>query len=524
MRKYAYCRVSTDEQGASGIGLEHQRRMSLKIGSRFEELWGSERFPDVCSETGFFVDEISAYRVPFAKRPAGKALLEVLDPGDILIISRLDRGFRSVADFSNFIKLAQKNDWNIVVGEPQIDLTTPIGRMMAKMYVLLSEWYSDFNGTRVSEALATKNNSKPLRAEASRKFDVVPSAESEYRPPSRMVLPADLPKVMRSGRVFVYVRCSHRTSAQSGLGLRHQMTKCCEYADMLAENQPNLEWKEVVYVDPAVSALSVGFTKRPQGSKLDKELRDGDVVVCLRPDRIFGSINNMSETLVDWKKRGVDLHFVDGGFSMDTASGQMFLNVMVSFSQFERQLASSRAKETYAVMASQGRFTGGRCGFYPPFYREHIIADRSTGEKKRRLIIDHKQMVAFRYLLIMSNRMSQTEAVKRLEEIIAKRENRRPIPLSGVKRRGPWKNIPAYYVPNRTGYVFPIWTTSKFRKGLKLWDEVQGKWREKMDEEREILRALADKSGFRPHLPQARKPSQRFWGNKTEDVPTANLP
>lgn len=527
MRKYAYCRVSTDEQGVSGIGLAHQRAASLKMGERIPCLWGTELFPDaasakkgvVCTEPGFFVDVVSAYRTPFVQRPAGRALVEILDPGDTIIFSRLDRGFRSVMDFCSFIKLAQQNEWNVVCQDPPLDLSTPYGRMQAKFYVLVSEWYSDFNSIRVKEALAAKKERGGLLEQE--RPEMVTSLPSEYRPTKKVVLPADLTPAMPPGRIFVYIRCSHRTSAESGLGLRHQMTAGCRYADMLSQQYPTLEWKDEIYTDAAVSALSIGMFNRPNGRKLNEVLRSGDVVVCLRPDRIFGSVRDMSETLVDWSDRGVSLHFVDGGgMSMSTPAGQMAMNAMVAFSQFERQLASARAKESRAILESEGKFTGGRNGHYPPFYRMAMASETLPGEKKtkksRRLVIDRKQISTFMLIERLGRRIGIKNALIRVEELIAKRENRPPIPEHGVQKKGRWANVPRHYVPDRNGNIWPMWTRRRFNGARESWPTVQAEWRRKAQEERDALRKLSDETEYQRHYATAFRGRRRYWDNVPE--------
>ena len=107
MAKYAYCRVSTDAQGESGVSLKAQDTITQKIGLRIDDVWGDARFPERIERTGYFVDVHSAYRCGFFERPAGRKLLDVLDDGDTIIMQRLDRGFRSVGDFCNFIEIGR---------------------------------------------------------------------------------------------------------------------------------------------------------------------------------------------------------------------------------------------------------------------------------------------------------------------------------------------------------------------------------------------------------------------------------
>jgi len=164
MRKlYAYIRVSTDRQAESGLGVTAQTNACLREGQILGGEWAMTHVGNT-DLPGFYVDDgVSAYRVHLAKRPAGKGMLAVLKRGDTIILAKQDRGFRSVADFSQFAKLCQKNRWNLVCLNPRIDLSTPNGRAMANFYALVAEWESDMRGQRVQDALAVKKAAKSGR-------------------------------------------------------------------------------------------------------------------------------------------------------------------------------------------------------------------------------------------------------------------------------------------------------------------------------------------------------------------------
>ena len=86
-RCFGYCRVSTEQQADSGIGLDEQRR---KIEARAAEMnWRLEHV---------YVDAGVSGSTPLGRRPEGARLLAALRPGDIVVAARMDRCFRSAFD------------------------------------------------------------------------------------------------------------------------------------------------------------------------------------------------------------------------------------------------------------------------------------------------------------------------------------------------------------------------------------------------------------------------------------------
>lgn len=87
MAVYGYCRVSTDRQADEGESLDVQRR-KLE-GYAMQQGWTLDRV---------FVERAVSGSRPLDDRPEGQKLLAALQPGDVLITSKLDRMFRSALD------------------------------------------------------------------------------------------------------------------------------------------------------------------------------------------------------------------------------------------------------------------------------------------------------------------------------------------------------------------------------------------------------------------------------------------
>lgn len=498
--KYAYIRVSTVEQAESGLSLRTQEKVCRRLYKQIDDSIGPHAFP-VTSHDGFFVDVTSSWRKAFANRPAGSALVKVLQPGDTICIARLDRAFRNVADFCDFVKLASKNLWNVVCADPVVDLGTPYGRLMATACAMMAQFESDMKSMRTKEALAIKRATGSVpKPKSERKSQ----AESEYRPKKQLQPVSGLP----SGRAFVYVRCSHLSSAESGLGMRAQANACCEYAENLAEMNPNLEWSdcdEFVVADCAVSAYKIPLFKRPEGKRLNSLLKKGDVVICLRPDRMFASTLDMANTMKEWNERGVAVHFVETGLSSNDPSGQLLLTVLVAFSQFERAMIGARCREIRATLEQAGSYTGGRSGGYPPFWRQVEIGDAKV------MVLDAAQIAAFRCINMIIRRTGCTirAALARFEELLAKRENRPAIPEYGVSRRGKFASLPDRFIPTDTGQIFPVWTKRRYGYYKQHWEETIRLWYGKSPGERRHLRLFAKEDGYRRHTSMKRETVDR---------------
>tara|TARA_Y100000593_G_scaffold91707_1_gene181307 strand:- start:629 stop:1366 length:738 start_codon:yes stop_codon:yes gene_type:complete len=84
---YGYIRVSTNQQVETGMSLKEQERQ-IKSYAQLKNL----KIKKIFTERG-----VSA-GVELIKRPCGKQLLSIVEDGDVIISSKLDRMFRSTLD------------------------------------------------------------------------------------------------------------------------------------------------------------------------------------------------------------------------------------------------------------------------------------------------------------------------------------------------------------------------------------------------------------------------------------------
>lgn len=141
MRVAGYVRVSTREQGASGLSLEHQR----------------QRIGEECQRRGWrLADLVVEVQSTRRRRPARDRILEQLDAGDydVLMFTRMDRFCRSLGDFAVAMDAARRHRWALVMLEPAVDMTEPFGAAMGGMAAVFAELERALISMRTREGLA----------------------------------------------------------------------------------------------------------------------------------------------------------------------------------------------------------------------------------------------------------------------------------------------------------------------------------------------------------------------------------
>ena len=161
--------------------------------------------------------------------------------------------------------------------------------------------------------------------------------------------------------IAAYVRVSTREQAE-GTGLDTQKQKIREWARLHDINRIRL------YEDPGVSG---GTMDREGLQRLLSDVEEGGVetVVVYKADRLSRSLKDLL-TLLDnrLEPNGVRFVSVTEQFDTSTASGRLFLQMLGSFSEFERNVITERTTEGRRRKAEDG---GHACGEVPLGYRKN---------------------------------------------------------------------------------------------------------------------------------------------------------
>jgi len=153
-------------------------------------------------------------------------------------------------------------------------------------------------------------------------------------------------------KAYGYIRVS--TSGQ-------ELSPLAQIASIRAYCQGNgLELVEV-YQDIGVSG-AVPLEDREQGKKLlEAALSSNSTIVSYSLSRLFRDIADGSNWIRQFDKVGVSLCLVNvSGNSIDTgsATGRMFINLLLAVDMMEREIVGERTKEALAVKKASGRVYG----------------------------------------------------------------------------------------------------------------------------------------------------------------------
>lgn len=170
-------------------------------------------------------------------------------------------------------------------------------------------------------------------------------------------------------RAFGYARVSTIAQATEGesLSLQQERLQALCTLNGLALHE--------IFAEEGVSGAKP-FRARPQGARLWANVREGDVIVCLKLDRLTRSPRDALELLEACRTRGVGLIIGDMGTGDVTkgAVSAMLVGILSSVAGFERERNGERVAEVKAAQRRDGRYLGGPVPF------AHVLIERD-GEK-----------------------------------------------------------------------------------------------------------------------------------------------
>ena len=138
-----YIRVSTDQQGERGYGLDAQAELVREEARR--RGWHLQHV---------YVDVASGKSTK--RRPQYSQAVRDLSSGraQVLIVAKLDRLSRSLVDFAGLMAQSRREGWSIDALDIGIDTSTINGELIANIIMALAQWERRIIGQRTGLALA----------------------------------------------------------------------------------------------------------------------------------------------------------------------------------------------------------------------------------------------------------------------------------------------------------------------------------------------------------------------------------
>ena len=135
-------------------------------------------------------------------------------------------------------------------------------------------------------------------------------------------------------------------------------------------------------------AASGGRWDRPELQRMLDQLREGDIVVVWKLDRLSRSLKDVLHIMERIGNAKAGFRSLTENIDTTTPAGRMMMQMVASFAEFERAMIRERTSAGLAAARAEGRIGGRRKKLDPAKRREiaeSVISGRKTGAEMARL-------------------------------------------------------------------------------------------------------------------------------------------
>src|SRR5262249_25888128 len=158
-------------------------------------------------------------------------------------------------------------------------------------------------------------------------------------------------------RCAIYARKSSEEGLEQAFNSLDAQREACA-AFILSQKHEGWTVLPTLYDD---GGFSGGTLDRPALKLLLSDIAEGrvDVVVVYKIDRLTRSLFDFAKIVEVFDARGVSFVSITQQFNTSTSMGRLTLNMLLSFAQFERELAGERIRDKIAASKKKGMWMGG---------------------------------------------------------------------------------------------------------------------------------------------------------------------
>jgi putative DNA-invertase from lambdoid prophage Rac len=176
-------------------------------------------------------------------------------------------------------------------------------------------------------------------------------------------------------QVFGYIRVSTSEQATNGDSLDTQKRQVAGYAMIKGWDITGF------FVEVGISG-SIALAERPEGAKLLKVIRKGDIVITAKLDRMFRSASDALGTLEALKEQSVALHMIDlGGDVCGNGISKLVFTILSAVAENERDRIRERIRDVKRHLASQGIYGGGKRPFGYDIVGDRLVPNSLEQDK-----------------------------------------------------------------------------------------------------------------------------------------------
>lgn len=202
-------------------------------------------------------------------------------------------------------------------------------------------------------------------------------------------------------RCAIYTRKSSEEGLEQAFNSLDAQRETCE-AYVLSQKHEGWVVLPEMYDDGGISG---GTLERPALQRLLADIAAGkvDTVVVYKVDRLTRSLADFAKIVDVFEKHGVTFVSVTQSFNTTTSMGRLTLNMLLSFAQFEREVAGERIRDKIAASKKKGMWMGG----LPPL--GYDVEDR-------KLVVNEAEAETVRHIF---GRYAELGSVRALQDELA---------------------------------------------------------------------------------------------------------
>lgn len=152
-------------------------------------------------------------------------------------------------------------------------------------------------------------------------------------------------------RIAIYSRKSKFTGV--GDSIENQIQMCKDF--MIKRHGAN----ELTFDEFEDEGFTGGNLNRPQFKKMMNSIKEYDVLVCYRLDRISRNVADFSTTLETLQANNCDFISIKEQFDTSSPMGRAMIYIASVFAQLERETIAERVRDNMIEMAKNGYWLGG---------------------------------------------------------------------------------------------------------------------------------------------------------------------
>ena len=133
--------------------------------------------------------------------------------------------------------------------------------------------------------------------------------------------------------------------------------------------------------------FSGGNVNRPALQKLLSDCEAGlvDIITVYRIDRLSRSLSDFADLTKKFDEWGVQFVSVTQEINTATSAGRMMLNILMTFSQYEREVITERIRDKMSASRKKGMWVGGGVPFGYVVDNKHLVILEKDAKIVRRI-------------------------------------------------------------------------------------------------------------------------------------------